>query len=222
LGESKTKALAFPKWFVLRELAGKKALLQLKVLDIMRPILLDLDDEFAKDLGDYASLEELRQKISQDLQKQFERKKSSHIKKEVVRRLTTESEMELPLAAITAEAERFSSTVAGLLLAYLRGLENNPIAKEIVGPPESYLDFSQEQLEELASTRLKTWLVLEAVAERENIQISAEDLKQEQYPNFLGELPLPIAVYNRQDWYPKLLQLHKAADLLVSHCKIQA
>ncbi len=80
-GEQKEVRILFPENFSRKEWVGKEALFRVTVKEIKTKTLPPLDDELAKEAGEYKTLEELRQKIRADLQAQKDREKESEYEK---------------------------------------------------------------------------------------------------------------------------------------------
>jgi len=86
-GEEKEIEVSFPEDYGYQKWAGKTILFHVKIKEIKEKILPVLDDEFAKDLGDYSSLEELKTKLRGEIEKEKELALESQLKEQVVEQL---------------------------------------------------------------------------------------------------------------------------------------
>ena len=172
-GDSKDVTVTFPEAYHAAELAGKEAVFKVKLHEIKRKQLPELDDEFAKDVSEFETLDEYKE----DLKKQIEdRKKSeSNAAREnaVVEAVAAAAEVEIPEAMVESEVENM-----------MRDFDNR--LRQQGMNLEMYTSFSGQTAEDLrtqmktdAEKRVMNNLVLEAIAKQENISASEEDIEKE-------------------------------------------
>jgi trigger factor len=153
--------------------AGKTITLRAVVQELKRKILPELDDEFAKDLGDYKSLAELREKVKTQLEQGLQRDTEEKYKDEIMKRLVDlHHNFELPETLIQRELEAMiQNTQRRMTSAETRG-QAEPL------PPEEVRKL-REQFLPTAKDRVRLALVLEAIAQKEGITVTEADVEQE-------------------------------------------
>ena len=173
IGETRDITVTFPKEYHAEQLAGKEATFTVTVKSIKRKELAPLDDEFAKDVSEFDTLEELREDIGNKLKKTAEDMNSFRMKQEVVEKAVKNAEVEIPEIMIQDQ-----------LREMLRNMENRLLYQGLT--LKTYLQYSKKSMEELmeemrpdAEAGVKTNLVLEAIAKAENIKATDEEIKEE-------------------------------------------
>jgi len=171
-GEEKEVEASFPEDYANENLKGKKVFFRVQTLDIKRKKLAPLDDEFAKDVSEFDTLEELKEDIRQNLKKQLEEDQERLLKNQIVEKVTEMSQLEVP-----------DIMVEDRLNAMIENWAQNLMMQGV--NPSQYLqamgltvDQMRENLREEALKGLKSELVLEAIAAKENIEVSEEDIEQ--------------------------------------------
>lgn len=158
-----TISFAYPENYSDRELAGKKADFRVVVREIKRKVLPPLDDEFAKDYGECASLEELREKVRARLESELEEIQKRELEEQLLDRLLAAHAFEVPQAMVEAELRYLSERRQRGLRA--RGLGRLP-----------GLDELRRELEPQALRQAKAGLLIERIAAQEKIKVSDEEL----------------------------------------------
>src|SRR3990170_4140062 len=145
--------ISFPDDYRVEELRGKRAHFDVTLLDLRERILPDLDDEFAKSVGDLTTLDELRAEIRDALEKRGADDARHHFADRIIDFATTNATVELPEVMIANEIE------------IMRDELRNRLAQQRIGM-EQYLEMARQSPEELAielrepaSRRGKTMLV---------------------------------------------------------------
>jgi trigger factor len=156
-------------------LAGKSVVFRVKVASVKRKKLAPLDDEFAKDCGPYASLQELTDKLRGQMEENLKRAVEEGYKDQVVKRLIETHHFDLPETLVDRE-------VTGMIRQQLEsrrrqrgGAED---LQELAGRQEEIKRMRDELLPE-AQRRVKIGLILEAVAEKERIRVEEADVQAE-------------------------------------------
>src|SRR4029077_4109534 len=165
-GETRTITVDLAVDFPVKELAGKEANYNVTVREIKQKVLPALDDAFAAKLIPEKTLVDLRQIIEHDLTHEKEHQRERAKESQVVKYLHERIQFELPPALLKSETRR--------ILAEL--VQRN---RERGVPDEMLKDKEKELIETaagLAAHRLKTNFILHRIAERENIQVSRDDI----------------------------------------------
>jgi trigger factor len=156
-------------------LAGKSVVFRVKVASVKRKKLAPLDDEFAKDCGPYASLQELTDKLRGQMEENLKRAVEEGYKDQVVKRLIETHHFDLPETLVDRE-------VTGMIRQQLEsrrrqrgGAED---LQELAGRQEEIKRLRDELLPE-AQRRVKIGLILETVAEKEGIRVEDADVQAE-------------------------------------------
>lgn len=173
VGETRGVFVTFPKNYHSEQLAGKDASFTVTLKSIKRKELAPLDDEFAKDVSEFDTLEELREDIGNKLKKAAEEMNSFRMKQETVEKAVKNAEVEVPEIMIEDQLKEM-----------LQSMENRMLNQGV--NLKTYLQYTQKSFEELkeemrpdAEAGVKTNLVLEAIAKAENIKASEEEIKEE-------------------------------------------
>lgn len=173
-GESKDIQVTFPEEYHAEELAGKDATFKVTVKEVKTKVLPELNDEFAKEADpEVESVEELRNKIKEQLAEQKKNEAESTLRDELVEKAAENAEMEIPEAMIHNEIHRMIDEFAQRL--QMQGISLD-LYYQFSGQTEEDL---HEQFREDAETRVRISLTLEAIAKAENIEVTQEDIDKE-------------------------------------------
>jgi trigger factor len=165
--EEKEAEVTFPGDYGYRKWAGKTLTFQVKVKEIKEKILPSLDDEFAKDLGDYESLEALKTKLREDLQKEREKGLDRQLKDQIVDQLVQRNPMEVPPSLVEEQTHALISETKMRLGSQGMDLKD-------VGMNEEKLHGDYEPM---AERQVKTFLIIEKIALQEGIAVSDEEVE---------------------------------------------
>jgi len=217
--EEKDVVLTFPENYHSVELAGKEATFKVKLHEIKRKELPKLDDEFAKDV-DFETLDELKEDVKHKLEHKAEHDKENYRKDSIIEKVAENATVEIPESMVEQEVDRMLQEFEQQL-SY-QGM-NLDLYYQFAGTSEDGL---KEQFKKDATTRVKTNLVLEAVAKAENIEITEEDIEEEiqrlaeAYKREADEIKSLFA--SREDGLDGLksdIQIRKTIDFLVEQSK---
>ncbi|QSS99140.1 trigger factor [Pontibacillus sp. ALD_SL1] len=173
-GEETEVEVTFPEEYHAEELAGKKATFKVKVHEIKAKELPELDDEFAKDIDEEVeSMDELKKKTKERLQQEKEQEAENAKREELVNKATDNAEIEIPEAMVDTELDRMMKEFEQRL--QMQGMTLD-MYFQFTGQDQNAL---KEQMKEDAGKRVKTNLVLEAIATAENVEVTEEDVNQE-------------------------------------------
>src|SRR5688572_29994972 len=105
-GAQKTFDITYPADYAIKELAGTTVSYDVTVKAIRKRIVPDLDDEFAKDLGDFASLDALKARVREDLEHEARHETDREIRSELMKQLATRVTFGVPQALLEREIDR--------------------------------------------------------------------------------------------------------------------
>ncbi|MGZ9131929.1 MAG: trigger factor [Nitrospira sp.] len=168
-----------------QRVAGKAVSFRLVIKGVKQKKLPTLDDEFAKDCGPYASLHELRDKLRGQMEKALKRDIEESYKDTLLKRLIETHHFDLPDTLVERE---LSTIVQQKLQARQRG----NLTDSLPAPDAEELKKIREEHREEANRRVKAGLILEAIAEKEGLSVSQDDLNNE-VTRLATELRVPMA-----------------------------
>ncbi len=163
-GESRTVRAQFPDDYQAEHLAGKAADFDVRVESIKRRDVPDLDDEFAKDLGDFETLDELRAKLRESLEAQRKREVEAAVRRSLLDALIERTPFEVPPGMVAERVQRRIHSARHDLEG--RGMPANWIDAQAAGWEESWRPSAEREIRE-------SWL-LEAVAKQREIEVEDE------------------------------------------------
>ncbi len=168
-GESKRFALAFPEDFPRKDLAGRTAEFRVTVKEVKKRRVPELNDEFARTVGDVETLTALRDKLRQQLQQRKVREQEAELKHTLLEKLAATHEVELPEALVEAETASILQDMLGRIRATGGRVQGLPESAEALGA----------KAREVARRRVKESLLLEAVARQESLTVGDAELDKE-------------------------------------------
>ncbi|MBO6240430.1 MAG: trigger factor [Butyrivibrio sp.] len=217
IGQKGDVNVKFPEDYQAENLAGKDATFKCKVNSIRAKELPELNDEFASDAG-FDTVAEYKE----DVKKKLEEKKAADEKAKredaVVRAVIEDSEMELPEAMIETQQRQMVNEFAQRL--QMQGMNMDQYLQYTGGSVDQML----AQVKPQAIERIKSRLVLEAVAEAEKIEVSDADVDAEiesmahQYRMEVEKLKEMMSDAEKKQLKSDLA-VQKAADFLVENVK---
>ncbi|HCO62711.1 MAG TPA: trigger factor [Clostridiales bacterium] len=171
-GEEKDLDITFPENYT-PELAGAAVVFKVKVNEVKERQLPTVDDEFAKDVSEFDTLEAFKQDLAEKLKTRREKQAENDFENAVIDALLEKLECEVPEAMVDYRADKMMDD-------YAMRLQSQGI------PFDDYLkmtgmsrDLLRAQAKTSAERSVRTGLALDAVAAAENIQISDEDVEAE-------------------------------------------
>ncbi|AZK46470.1 trigger factor [Paenibacillus lentus] len=172
-GDFKDVTVTFPETYHAEELANKEAVFKVKVHEIKRKQLPELDDEFAKDVSEFDTLDEYKEDLKKELLSRKEKDSKAAREGVVVDKVSENAEVEIPEAMIQSEIQNMVRDFDNRLRSQGMNLE-------------MFLSFSGQSIEDLqeqmkadAEKRVRNNLVLEQIAKQENIVATEEEINKE-------------------------------------------
>jgi trigger factor len=168
-GDRKQFRFPFPDDSPRKDLAGKTVEFTVTVKEVKKRRVPELNDEFAKTVGDVESLGALREKIREQIQQRKSREQEAELKRAILDKLMAAHEVDLPESLVDLEAANILQELAETVRAAggrVRGLP---------GTPEEL----RAKAQDMARRRVKESLLLEAVARQEGMSVADEELEQE-------------------------------------------
>ncbi|MCL2864254.1 MAG: trigger factor [Lachnospiraceae bacterium] len=173
IGQDISVTVTFPEAYQAAELAGKEAIFQCKIKEIKAKELPELDDEFASDVSEFETVDAYKDEVRTKIQARKDAQEKEDKENQVVDQAIENAQMDIPKPMIDSEVKQMQNEFANRLQQ--QGLS-----------VEQYFQFTgmdqETMLAEMtpqAEKRIKTRLLLEAIAEAEQIQITEERLAEE-------------------------------------------
>ena len=219
-GEKKDVTVTFPEEYHSENLAGKEAVFHCLIHEVKEEQLPELDDEFAKDVSEYDTLDELKKATEERLQKNADLQSVNAAKDAVIEKVYEANKVDVPKVMVEDEIDRMAQDLdqqlryQGLSLdQYLQYMQKD--AKEF-----------REELREEATKKVTTRLILMSIVEQEKVEVSTEELEEElklmaeQYQMDVEKVREMIGVENIT-FFQKDIQLKKVIDLLFDKAEIK-
>ena len=173
IGESFDITVKFPEEYHAPDLAGKDAVFAITLHEIKKVELPELDDEFARDVSEFDTLDEYKADIEAKIKSSKEAAADSAVEGQLIDALIERLHADIPEAMFVTETENFVRDYDSRLR--MNGLD----LKTYFQYTGMTLDSLREQLRPQAERQVKTRLALEKIAELENITVSDEEIEAE-------------------------------------------
>ncbi|WCN38518.1 trigger factor [Aneurinibacillus uraniidurans] len=218
-GEEKDVNVTFPEDYHAKDLAGEPVVFKVKVNEIKRKNLPELDDEFAKDVSEFDTLDELKADIKNKLEEKAKVDAENFKKESLIEQATANATIDIPEVMVEQEINHMVNDFAQRLQYQGMNLE---LYYQFTGLDEEKL---RDQFREDAQKRVRTSLVLEAISEAENVEVTEEDINAEldvmaeQYKRSADELRKIFAGRDGLASLNQDIRMRKTIDLLVANSK---
>jgi trigger factor len=168
-GTSKSFTITYPDDYTIPELAGGKVNYTVNLKEIKKRVIPALDDELAKDLGDFASLEDLRKRIREDLEHEAMHAAERQVRQDVMKQLAARVPFPVPASLVDREIDRRLEEFARRLM------------DQRIDPRQANIDWNafREGQRAPATEAVASAIVLDEIAKRENIAVSDEEIDAE-------------------------------------------
>ncbi|WP_373219287.1 trigger factor [Ruminococcus sp. 5_1_39BFAA] len=165
--------VTFPEEYQAKELAGKEAVFQCDVKKIEAKELPELDDDFAKDVSEFDTLAEYKESLKKNLTEKKEKEAATEKENAAIDKVIENAQMDIPELMIQSQARQMMDDFGRRMQS--QGLSMDQYFQFTGMTAEKMLEDMKPQ----ALKRIQTRLVLEKVAEVENIQPSEEEVEAE-------------------------------------------
>jgi trigger factor len=215
-GESKSFDVQYPDDYEIKELAGTTVKYQVEVKAIRTRVVPELDDEFAKDLGDFESLEALRARIRQDLEHEMRHEAERDTRADLLRQLAARVTFEVPPALLDREIDRRVEEFVRRLI------------EQQIDPMKTNINWEEfrERQRDAAIEAVKGALVLDEVARRERVEVANAEVEAEvaRYAERTGRTPAAVrARLEKEGGLARLysgLRREKSVDFLLGKATV--
>lgn len=219
IDEEKDVKVKFPEEYFSKELAGKDAVFKVKVHEIKKKELPELDDEFAKDVSEFDTLKELKADIKAKQEKQNEERAKYETQDAVIKALCEKTKVDIPSGMIEMETDNMLKEFEQRL-SY-QGLKLEQYF-QMMGKTEEEI---RKEYEPQAIEGIKSRLALEAVIKAEKIEATDKDIDEkmkEMAKNYGKENDEEfLKNENVRNYIKQGIESEKAINFLVENAKIK-
>lgn len=159
--------VTYPEDYSDEDLAGKTISYKVKLKEIQEEVLPEADDNLVKDLGQYETLEEVRDAIRENLEKGYEQRARHELSEQVFQKLLDKHEFEVPQSLVEAELEGIISETEQAYAQNNTNLEEAGLSKDIL----------RDRYKDVAEKQARRHLILDRMIEQENLELTDEELE---------------------------------------------
>jgi trigger factor len=215
-GATKSFVIHYPQDYPIGELANTDVSYTVTVKGLKRRVLPELDDEFAKDLGEFDTLDALKTRIREDLEHEAKHEADRALRADLMKQLAPRVPFDLPTSLVEREIDRRIEEFARRLV------------DQNVDPRQAGIDWNafRESQREVARNTVAAALVLDEVTRREQIAVSDDEVEREvaTYAERTGRTPAAVrAALEKEGGLSRIaagLRREKSIDFVMSRAKI--
>ena len=218
IDEEKEIKVTFPKEYFSKDLAGKEATFKVKLHEIKKKELPKLDDEFAKDVSEFDTLEELKADIKNKMEKDNEQKAKYETEESAIKAVCDNVKIDIPSGMVDMEVDHMIQDISQRL-SY-QGLKLDQYLK-MIGKTEEEV---RKEYEPQAIEAIKSRLTLEAIRKAEKIEASEEEIKEkleEMAKNYGKKVEEIQDNEDLKNYIKEGIESEKAIDFIVKNAKIK-
>ena len=218
IDEEKDINVKFPEEYFSKELAGKDATFKVKLHEIKKKELPELDDEFAKDVSEFDTLEELKKSIKDRIEKDNEQKQKYETEDAVIKAVCENVKVDIPSGMIETEIDHMEKDMEQRM--QYQGLTLDMYLQMIGKTKEEF----RKEYEDQAKDAVKSRLVIEAVANEEKIEADDKEVDEkikemaENYGKTEDELKSNESLRN---YLKENIKTEKTIEFIVKNAKIK-
>ena len=183
-GATKTFTLHYPADYAVSEMAGTDVTYTVTVKSLKRRVLPDLDDEFARDLGEFETLDALRARVREDLEHEANHAAEREVRSDLMKQLAARLPFEVPASLIEREIDRRLEDFARRLM------------DQNIDPRGAGIDWNafRESQREVAREAVASALVLDELARHEQLDATEDEVEREiaRYAERTGRAPAAV------------------------------
>jgi len=215
-GAAKTFTIQYPADYAISELAGQEVGYRVTVKALKRRVLPELDDEFAKDMGQFETLDALKARVREDLEHEARNAAERDVRADLMKQLASRVPFEVPPSLIERELDRRIEDFAQRLM------------QQQVDPRQAGIDWNQfrESQREVAREAVAGALYLDEVARREGLDATPTEIEEEigRYAERTGRTPAAVrAALEKEGGLSRVstgLRREKSIDFLMARATL--
>ncbi|HEY0428643.1 MAG TPA: trigger factor [Pyrinomonadaceae bacterium] len=216
--EEKEFTVSYPEDFSSPALAGKTVNYKAKIKSVGKVELPEFDDDWAQSLDEgFESMKDLREKLEKDLEAVAKNDADARVRNELMAKLIENHEFEVPETLVENQSRNLLNNFAQDLAG--RGVDLNNVEQDFV-------QMAYNQMRSQAERDIRGALLLEKIAEQENIEISKEEVDEEimrmahYYRTTPDEIRASLAQQGGETNVSNSLRTRKAVEVIVDNAKI--
>lgn len=171
-GQTQEITVTFPEEYHAKELAGREAVFEVKINDIRVKELPEADDEFAQDISDFETFADYRSDLRKKLEERAEERRRHEFESDAIQSAVDNAKLDLPDALIEDELNAMIDDLRHTMAQQGFTLD---MFCEYTGKS---IDQIRDEYRPDAEIRAKTRLVLDAIADKEGVEVSDEDINK--------------------------------------------
>ncbi len=218
VGEDREITVNFPEDHFNDKLANHEITFHVELKEIREEILPEIDDEFAKQLGQYETLDDLKKAITDNLNEGYNKRVEQELNEQVYKALIERTEFELPESMVEYELNNIIDEIERTLKYYERSMEDQGLTKESLA----------ETHRETAEQKVRRHLILGKIIDQENLELSDEEM-EEGFMEMAKAVNQPVdaikSYYNQNqdnfDFFKHTLLEKQAIKLIIKSSSVQ-
>jgi len=217
-GETREVRATFPEDYFNKKLANLEIAFQVSLKGIREETLPEIDDELAKKLGKYETLDELKTAIRDNLDQGYTKRKEQELNEQIFTALIERKDFEVPEILINSELDAIIEDIERSFSYHNQSMEDAGLTKESLS--EKYRDTAQKQV--------KRYLVLKKLIDQEGLTLSDEDQENgfQEMAESVGQPIEEIRNYYEQnkdklEYFKHSLLEKKVINLIIDSSNIQ-
>ncbi len=167
-GEKKDFSVNFPEDYFNSKLAGLEIVYNITLNDIREEILPEIDDDLAKNLGSFTTLEDLKKAIRENLDQGYKKRVEQELNESIFSSLISKTEFEVPDALVDFELEQIIADAERSFSYHNTSMESLGLSREILS--EKYRDTAEKQI--------RRHLILDKIIEQEKLTLKDEEIEE--------------------------------------------
>ena len=172
-GEEKDVVVTFPEDYHEKSLAGAEATFKCKLHEIKYEEMPEIDDEFVKDVSEFDTLDELKTSEREKLEKQNKETAEQTMKNSAIEKVYEANDIDIPDVMVETEVDSMMSEFDQQLRS--QGMDMDSYLKYMGENSDAF----KEQLKDEAFKRVKTRMIVRAIADQEGFEVSEEEIDAE-------------------------------------------
>ncbi len=217
-GDEKEFSIVFPDDYFNKNLAGQEIAFKIKVNEIRKEVLPKLDDAFAKKVGQYKNLDELKEAIVDNLKQGYDKRSEQELNEQIFLGLIEKTDFELPEVLVKFELENILADAERSFQYYNKSMEDLGLTREGL----------EEQYRETAEKQVRRHLILSHIVDQEKLTLTDAEIDagyQDVSANFNQKID-EIKAFYRQDpdrfeMFKQTLLEKKAIKLIIENSVIK-
>jgi len=217
-GENKDFSVNFPEDYFNPKLAGLEITFNVTLNDVREEILPEIDDDLAKNLGGFTTLDDLKKAIRENLDQGYKKRVEQELNELIFLSLISKTEFEVPEALVAFELEQIITDAERSFSYHNTSMESLGLSREILS--EKYRDTAEKQI--------RRHLILDKIIEQEKLTLKDEEI-EEGFKNMSESFKQPveeIKKFYRQnkdklDYFKQTLLEKNAINLILENSTIE-